>query len=762
MTTRTPSREAASPQRGEAALVSDGEVTQEALHLDIRGMTCATCVGRVEKALAKAPGVTDVRVNLTTDSAQVHGHGLDRDALARRVHEAGYEVVDRSAGEDEGYHTLRDTLVAAALSLPILYGSMSHMVGLPMTVLSNGWVQMGFATPIQFWLGWRFYERAWSGLRAGVGNMDLLVALGTSAAFAYSVASLLFLDGEVFFEVAALLITFILLGRHLEDVTKGRAGRAIERLAEMQVREARVLGEDGTERLVPIDEVRVGDVALVRPGERIPVDGTIVEGETHVDESAVTGEPVPVSRGVGDEVVGATVNQEGAIHVRTERTGEDTFLASIVKLVEDAQASHAPIQRFADRVSAWFVPAVVVLAIATGLFWWAIGASLWVTPYGPALFGLLTGVAVLVIACPCALGLATPTAITVGTGMGAEHGILFKGADVVEALAHVDVVAFDKTGTLTEGRPTLVHSSDDEALRLAAAVEAASEHPIARAIVDGARDRFESLPRATEVRAVAGKGIGGTVEGRRVLVGQVALFEDEGIDAAGHADEAAGLEAEARTVVHVAVDGTAMGILAVADPVREGAAEAVASLHAAGVRTVLVTGDNRRTAEAVARSLGIDPSDVHARALPADKADILERLRGEGAKVAFVGDGINDAPVLAAADVGIAIGAGTEVAIEAAHVVLVRSDPRDVARARELARRTLGRVRSGLFWALAYNVAAIPVAAGLLYPVWGWRLQPELAGAAMALSSVSVVLNALSLRLAGPSVFGPPASAVDM
>ncbi|MDX1611427.1 MAG: heavy metal translocating P-type ATPase, partial [Candidatus Thermoplasmatota archaeon] len=613
--------------------------------LKIQGMTCATCSGRVERALSAVPGVEAAQVNLTTEEATVQGHDLDRGTLVQAVEEAGYGVASGAPGEDAGSRTLRDALLALALALPVVYGAMGHMLGAPTGVLSNPWVQGVLATPVQFWLGARFYKQAWAGLKDGHGNMDLLVALGTSAAYLYSVASLTFLPGQpIFFESAVLIIAFVLVGRHLEEVTKGRASRAISRLGELQVRDARVLQPDGRERTVPIDEVTVGDVVLVKPGERIPVDGKVVEGTSHVDESAVTGESVPVVKEPGDEVVGATLNKQGALRVETTATGEDTFLAQITQLVEDAQAARAPIQAFADRVAAWFVPAVVLVAIATGLFWYMVGSQFSTLPYDPAVFGMLLATAVIVIACPCALGLATPTAITVGTGLGAEHGILYKGGDVLERLARVDVVALDKTGTLTQGEPTLQHASDPKALRLAAAVEQASEHPIGAAIVTGARERMDALPTATQVEAITGQGIRGLVEGQEVLVGTPALLEAHGVDVRQAHEQAEALEAKGHTVVHVAISGEHAGILAVADPLRPGSRRAITRLHELGLETVLVTGDNATTAHAVAEAVGIPTENVHARTLPDQKATIVQDLQQGRETVAFVGDGINDAP----------------------------------------------------------------------------------------------------------------------
>ena len=732
-------------------------VEKSRTHLGVSGMTCAACVGRVEKALRRVPGVLSADVNLAAEGATVE-HLVGTPAmedLERAVAGAGYGVV-RGEGEpvEEGrereYRGLRRTFLgAAALTALILVGSVPMMFGF-MPPVPVGWLELALltlATPVQFWAGWRFYRGAWGALRHGQADMNTLVAVGTSAAYLYSaVATLapgLFGGGraDVYFETSALIVTLILLGRLLEARARGRAGEAIKRLAGLRAETARVV-RYGRELDVPVEEVVVGDVVVVRPGERVAVDGFVVSGESAVDEAMITGEPIPVVKRAGDEVIGGTVNKTGTFRLEAARVGSETALARIVRLVEEAQGSKAPIQRLADRVSGHFVPAVLVLAALTFLVW---------VLFGPA-FALSNAVALLIIACPCAMGLATPTSVMVGTGRGAERGILVRGGEALEAAHRLTTVVLDKTGTLTRGEPRLTDVvpadglPEDEILRLAASAERASEHPLGEAIVAGARERGARLSEPELFDAPTGRGVRATVEGRAVLVGSRRLMAESGVPENGLAPHFEGLSAAGKTPVFVALDGRAAGLVAVSDTVREGAREAVERLRGMGLKVAMISGDDRCTAAAVAQELGI--GHVLAEATPEEKAAEGERLQAEGERVAMVGDGINDAPALARADVGVAIGTGTDVAMEAADLTLISGDPRGVARAIRLSRATMRNIRQNLFWAFAYNVVLIPVAAGALYPFFGEAglLNPVLAAAAMALSSVTVVSNALRLR----------------
>ncbi|MBW3581690.1 MAG: heavy metal translocating P-type ATPase [Euryarchaeota archaeon] len=737
------------------------ERTGETHDLDISGMTCASCVAHVERALKGVPGVDSASVSLATERARVSGIGIEQDALVRAVEKAGYGVrmdaVEDDPHESEARRSLHHFLYAVLFSIPILASAMGPMMLPELMHLRSPWLEFALATPVQFWLGWRFYKGSFGALRHGTANMDVLVALGTTAAYAYSVVSLLFLDGLVYFETAALIITFILLGKHLEARSKGRAVAGIRRLLELAPRTAVVRqGDDWVER--DIDEVRVGDRVRVRPGEKMPVDGRVVKGASAVDESMVTGEPVPVAKTVDDKVVGGTLNGTGGLEIVAERVGGDTLLAEIVRLVQDAQTQKAPVQRFADRVSAVFVPIVVVFAVATFLFWWLWGGALFGVPEpfssmdeGTFVFALILASAVLVIACPCALGLATPTAIMVGTGKGAEEGVLVKGGEALESACRVDTVLFDKTGTLTVGRPEVIGivtaTGIDEATLLArvAALEAASEHPLADAVVRAAKERGLLIMDAGTFDSETGHGVEGVVDGAKLRIGTRRYLDAAKVDTAAMAEQAERLARTGATVMWVgdAATKSTIGLIAARDRLKPDAARHVAELEGLGLRVAMVTGDRRESAEAVAREAGI--REVYAEVLPADKADTVRRLQAAGRKVAMVGDGVNDAPALAAADLGIAMGSGTDVAIETGGIVLVKGDLGGVARAVRISRWTLRKIRQNLFWAFAYNTAGIPVAAGLLFPAFGILLRPELAGLAMALSSVSVVTNSLLL-----------------
>nr|WP_051340496.1 heavy metal translocating P-type ATPase [Azospirillum halopraeferens] len=735
-----------------AEAVEAAGFTAAAGEVDLRidGMTCASCVGRVEKALKRVPGVTAAAVNLATERARVTGHGLDAARLVEAVESAGFgaavpdeEDVAVAAPDEAAERSRRDLLhVAAAglLSLPLVAGMAGEMLGF--AVMPPGWLQFLLATPVQFWLGRRFYVAGWKAVRAGTGNMDLLVALGTSAAWGLSTWMLLTAGHgghpPLYFETSAVLITFVLLGKWLEARAKGQTAAAIRALMDLRPDTAR-LRRNGTDVEVPVGRVRVGDLVVVRPGERVPVDGTVVEGSGSIDESMLTGEPLPVEKGEGAAVTGGSIDVDGLFVVRTTAVGAETMLAKIVRLVEGAQASKAPIQRTVDRVSAVFVPVVLVIAAATLAGWWL--------TTGHAETAIITAVSVLVIACPCALGLATPTAIMVGTGAAARHGILIKDAEALERAHAVTAVAFDKTGTLTEGKPRVTDlvpaagETPDGLLHRAAALQQGSEHPLARAVLARAEASGTGAAGAlTDFRALAGRGVSGTVDGIPLLFGARRLMADHGLADPALEARAATLEAAGRTVSWLAATGPqarVLGLVAFGDTVKGAAREAVRALHARGIAAVMVTGDSRGAAEAVAKDLGIDR--VVAEVLPGDKADVVAALKREGRVVAMVGDGINDAPALAAADVGIAMATGTDVAMHTAGVTLMRGDPVLVSGALDVSRRTYAKIRQGLFWAFIYNVIGLPLAA------FGY-LSPVLAGAAMALSSVSVVLNALSLR----------------
>ena len=713
--------------------------------LPIDGMTCASCVARVEKALRKVPGVVSAEVNLATEKAQVTLSGdTTVEQLIAAVEKAGFgahaEMPSDILGPTAARHdsTWWPVALATLLSLPLVITMIAMAFGADWVL--PGWVQLALATPVQFWLGARFYRAGWAALRAGAGNMDLLVALGTSAGYGLSLY-LLLVHAEhgaphLYFEASAVVITLVLLGKWLEARAKHQTTDAIRALNALRPDTARVR-RGGQDRELPIAQVRVSDLVVVRPGERVPVDGLVVEGASQVDESLVTGECLPVAKSAGARVTGGSVNAEGLLLVQTSAVGAESTLARIVRMVESAQAKKAPIQRLVDQVSAVFVPVVIGLALIT-LLAWGLATGNWEG-------AILNAVAVLVIACPCALGLATPTAIMAGTGVAARHGILIKDAQALEIAHKVRVIGFDKTGTLTEGRPELVAAlavnGDRVALLgVAASIQAGSEHPLARAVLQAARIAGAVPLDATQVRAIPGRGIGATVGERDLRLGSSRLMDELGVDLTFLAAQAGVLQTEGRTVSWVADIGAQpvlLGLLAFGDTVKASARAAITELQRQGIRTVLVTGDNRGSAELVGRQLGID--EIRANVLPEDKARIVGELKANGAIVAMVGDGINDAPALAAADVGIAMSTGTDVAMHAAGVTLMRGDPRLVSDAIDISRRTYAKIRQNLFWAFFYNVVGIPLAAfGMLNPI--------IAGAAMALSSVSVVTNALTLR----------------
>jgi Cu+-exporting ATPase len=809
----------------------DGKTGQKTTSLAIKGMHCASCVLRVERALSKVRGVKRASVNLASEKATVEhdehvrsqqlvsaveatGYGaelpservvlrvpemdnphcamiieralratqgvqsfdlntasakatidfdssaVDAQRIIAAIRDAGYESFveaaeaedrERAARRRELEQLKRELAVSAVLSALILFGSFHNLVpGLSLPGRETLYAMFVLALPVQFWAGARFYRGALAALRQKTADMNTLVAVGTSAAFAYS-AAVTFLPGfftgaglaaEAYYDTAAVIITLIILGRFLEAKAKGETSEAIRRLLGLRAKTARVMrGREEAE--VPVEEVRVGDLVVVRPGEKIAVDGLVVKGFSAVDESMITGESMPVDKKAGEAVIGATINRTGSFTFRAEKVGKDTMLSHIVQLVEQAQGSKPPIQRLADRVNSVFVPVVIVLALLSFGAWYAFGPQ-------PAFnFALVNFVAVLIIACPCAMGLATPTAVMVGTGKAAEHGILFRSADALEALRKVRTVVLDKTGTLTEGAPSVTEIvalngfAEKDVLRLAAAAEKPSEHPVGEAIVEFAKERKARLADATAFTAVPGKGVIARIGGKAVLVGNDALLRSHGVGLAGARAESERLADEGKTTMFVAVGRKLAGMVAVADTLKPSSVKAVAEMRSMGLDVVMLTGDHPRTANAIARQLGIER--VLAEVLPADKAREVKKLQA-GQKVAFVGDGINDAPALAQADVGIAIGTGTDVAIEAGGVTLISGDPLLVPAAIRISQKTLSAIKQNLFWAFAYNVALIPLAAGAFYPFTGWLLNPILAAGAMAFSSVSVVTNSLRLR----------------
>ncbi len=772
-----------------AAAVSDTGygVALEKKTFGLTEMTCASCASHVEKALAVVPGVISVNVNLATKKATVEfpTGAVTMADLKKAVVDAGYGVIETKAEEgapqpDEVTETTRRELrtlrrkliLAVGIGFFMLLVAVSHFTGDWMPAfLGNKYLLWALATPVQFWAGWQFYKGMWGALKHRTANMNTLIAVGTSAAYLYSVAAILFpaffseggREANIYFDTAAIIIGLILLGRFLEARAKGQTSDAIKKLIGLQARTARVLRQ-GQETDIPIEEVVVGDIVIVRPGEKVPVDGVVKEGYSSIDESMVTGESLPVEKEAGSQVTGATINKTGSFRFTATKVGKDTVLAQIIRLVEEAQGSKAPIQRLADVISSYFVPAVIAVASIVFVLWFFLGPA-------PALtFALLNFVAVLIIACPCALGLATPTAIMVGTGKGAEHGVLIRSGEALETAHKIKAIILDKTGTLTKGQPvvtdvfTVASFTEGDLLTAAASAERGSEHPLGESIFSRAKEQNLKLAEATHFNALPGHGIEARVNGKAVLLGNLKLMRDRDIALDGLEERATTLSGEGKTAMFVSLDGKAAGIIAVADTLKPNSKEAVGRLQRLGLDVIMLTGDNQRTAEAIARQVGI--SSVLADVLPEHKAAAVKKLRAEGKVVAMVGDGINDAPALAQADVGIAIGTGTDVAMEAADVTLISGDLRGVVTAISLSKQTMRTIKQNLFWAFAYNISLIPVAAGVLYFVFGSSgvpaqlqfflgdfgfLNPVLAAAAMAISSLTVVSNSLRLRNFNPA-----------
>ncbi len=764
-----------------------GAVTRKSI-FPVGGMTCAACVSRVEEALSGVPGVVSASVNLASEKATVeYVEGTEFDSLRRAVKEAGYELgseaetlEDVSTAARREIRTIRNRLVlAAALAIPIF-----ALMWVP-DFAGKPYLLWALATPVQFWAGWRFYKGAWGALRHRTADMNTLIVVGTSAAYFYSVIAVLFprlftvggLEPHLYFDTSAMIITLILLGRFLEARARGQTSDAIKKLIGMQPKTAVVL-RDGAEKEIPIEDVQVGDRILVRPGERVPVDGIIREGYSSIDESMITGESMPVEKKAGDEVIGATINKTGSFQFEATKVGKDTTLAQIIRLVDEAQGSKAPIQRLADVIASYFVPVVIGIAIVTFIIWFFVGPE-------PALtFAFLNFVAVLIIACPCALGLATPTAIMVGTGKGAEHGILIRSAGTLERSHQISAVLLDKTGTLTQGEPRVTDiiaippSSEEEVLRLTASAERNSEHPLGEAIVRAAAERQLEVSPASDFAAIPGHGVEASVDGKKLLLGNLKLMTERGFSFNGLEKEADHLREMGKTVMFLGVDNHVVGIIALADTLKPNAKDTLEQFRRMGIEVVMLTGDNQRTAQAIAREAGID--HVLAEVLPEHKAQEVRKLQDEGRVVAMVGDGINDAPALAQADVGIAIGTGTDVAMETADITLISGDLRGIVTAISLSKRTMRTIKQNLFWAFAYNTILIPVAAGVLYLAFGQGgvpaglqfilgehgfLNPILAAVAMASSSLTVVTNSLRLRRFRPAEFkareGGTAMAID-
>lgn len=765
------------------------EVPEEEVLLTVRGMSCAACVAKVEKAVKGMPGVTSVVVNLPAESAKVKFYpgAVDKSRIKKEIHALGYEASEKVTGQEaldrekearqkELRFQTRNMWIAWPLASLVMIGMFRDMWILPYFVpkiLGNVYVLWALTTPIAFIPGWQFFKHSWNGLKRGATDMNLLYATGIGAAYIIATINTFWTDagfggrGATFFESAALLTAFIVLGRFLEALTRGRTSEAIRNLMSLQAKTARVI-RNSEEVEIAADEVEIGDIVVVRPGESIPVDGEVTEGYSAVDEAMITGESMPVEKRAGSQVTGATMNKTGSFKFKATRVGSETALAQIIKMVEDAQASKAPIQKLADFVAGHFIAGVHVLALIVFFFWFFFGYGAFFSPTSQFIlspyslaevgvfgFALLLSVTTLIISCPCALGLATPSAIMAGTGKGAENGILFKGADAVEASSKINAVIFDKTGTLTRGEPSVtdVHVTAgfdrNDVLRLAAITEKSSEHPLGEAIVRGAKEEGLSVGDTDDFEAIPGHGVRATYQGLTILLGNRRLMQQQNIDIGNLSKKMEQLEGEGKTAMLMAVDSKAAGIIAVADTLKENAKAAVERLQQMGVQVAMITGDNQRTAEAIARQVGI--KTVLAEVLPQDKAAEVIKLQEKGLKVAMVGDGINDAPALAQANVGIAIGSGTDVAKETGDIILIKDDIRDVVGAIEIGRATMRKIKQNLVWAFVYNITGIPLAAGILYPFTGLLVSPELASFFMAMSSLSVTMNTLLLKRYQPS-----------
>lgn len=782
----------------------------------IKGMHCASCGVLIDKLLKKQEGIVEASASYGAERlvAKYDPTKITTDKITELVSKLGYELkipkdIEAMEKEDEIERTqklreLRNTVIASfVIASPIIiYYMLIHMFnvrhiheffdfitiakpfipfGEGFRAMAEGIANYGFwlfaqplefivslftdpnnppfridlnyiyfvvTAPIQFGIGWVFYKNTVTALRVGSTSMDVLVVLGTSAAFFYSAIGFFFFNiDHPYWESSAALLSFIILGRYFEALAKGRASSALKKLLNLIPKTAHVM-KDGEEINIPVSEVKKGDICLVKPGEKIPVDGVVIEGSSSVDEKVVTGESMPVSKKVGDEIIGATVNIQGLLKFEAKKVGKDTLLHQVIKMVEEAQAAHAPIQRLADRITEYFVPAVIVIAISAFGVWFGILGY----EFRAA---LLIGVSVLIISCPCAMGLATPTAIMVGTGKGAEYGVLIKGGAALEKPYRVNAIAFDKTGTLTKGEPAVTDivsygRDKNEVLKIAASAERGSEHPLAQAVVRKAKEKGLQVPEPKNFESHSGMGVSAKYDGKEVLIGNEMFFEKRSIDIASFAKDVEKLSEEAKTVVHVAYNGKIIGLIALADTLKEHSKEAIDMLKDMGMEIIMITGDNEKTAEAIGSLLGIDT--VLARVLPKDKVNVIKKLQADGKVVAMVGDGINDSPALAQADIGIAVGSGTDIAIETGEIVLIKDDIRDVVTGIDLSRKTISKIKQNLFWAFIYNILGIPIAAGVLIPIWGFALRPEIAGFAMAFSSVSVVTNSLLLRRYKPKL----------
>ncbi|MDJ0898816.1 MAG: heavy metal translocating P-type ATPase [Xenococcus sp. MO_188.B8] len=754
----------------------------ETRNLGLKGMSCASCASSIEQAIQEVSGVTKCNVNFALSQATVtyNPQQTNLNRIQAAVTEAGYAAVAESEQEEdaekqarvaEQKEITRKVVVGSIISILLIIGVLPMMTGLELSWvpawLQNFWVQFILVTPVQFWVGKAFFVGGWNAFKRHSANMDTLVALGTAVAYFYSLFITIFpqilesqeLEVAVYYEVASVVITLVLLGRLLENRAKGQTSEAIRKLMGLQAKTARVI-RHGQESDIPIEQVVVEDVIVVRPGEKIPVDGEVIEGESAIDESMVTGEPIPVKKKAGDEVIGATINKTGSFKFKATKVGKDTVLAQIVQLVQDAQGSKAPIQQLADRVTGWFVPGVIAIAILTFIIWFNV--------MGNVTLAMITTVGVLIIACPCALGLATPTSIMVGTGKGAENGVLIKGADSLELAHKLNTIVCDKTGTITQGQPSVTNyitvkgtanNHEIELLEMAAAIEKNSEHPLAEAVLNYAQSQGVRipLPEVTNFAAVAGMGVQGNVSGKFVQIGTQRWMDELKIDTQTLQSNRQEWESEAKTTALIAVDGKIEGLIGIADAIKPSSVEAVKALQRMGLEVVMLTGDNQKTAEAIASEVGI--KRIFAQVRPDQKASTIKQIQQERPSrkqkhkiVAMVGDGINDAPALAQADVGIAIGTGTDVAIAASDLTLISGDLWGIVTAIQLSHATMKNIRQNLFFAYIYNVSGIPIAAGILYPFFGWLLNPMIAGTAMAFSSVSVVTNALRLRNFKPKI----------